>query len=104
MIDIVAICVKNFDETLVLRKPLCNFQEDPIMIKWSNFYLNTCMFNNILMRINFGTGVGLGFYYSPFSVDSVQTHLAIAVALAEFGSVTAFRHSQINSFKSDIIT
>ena len=33
MIDIVAICVKNFDETLVLRKPLCNFQEDPIMIK-----------------------------------------------------------------------
>ena len=37
--------------------------------------------NNILMPIN----LGIGFFYSPFSVDSVGTHLAIVVGLAEFG-------------------
>ena len=37
------------------------------------------MLNNILMPINFGTGHWSGFYYSPFSVDSVQTYLAIVV-------------------------
>ena len=36
------------------------------------------------------------FYYSSFSVDSVWTHSAVVVGLAEFGSVTAFRHNQIN--------
>ena len=31
-------------------------------------------------------GIGPGFDYSPFSVYSVRTHLAIVVGLAEFGS------------------
>ena len=55
------------------------------------------MLNNILMIINLGTGIGPGFYYSPFSVDSVRTHSAIVVGLAEFGSVTAF--TQPNKLK-----
>ena len=66
------------------------------MSKWSNFYLNICMLNNILMPVNFGTGHLFRLLLLLFSVDSVWTHSAFVVGLDKFGSVTAFRQNQIN--------
>ena len=51
---------------------------------------------HFFMPIILVLGIDSGFYYFQFSVDSVRTHSAIVLGFGEFGSVTAFRHNQIN--------